>query len=72
MNWKRIVLLLVVPIVGVLIVGCATLTVDVKEKAHCHLKVSAPHSVKCTVDGKVVYEQSGPMALDLKGCGDNE
>jgi len=53
---------------GVLIIGCKTLTVDVKTKAHCHLKTSAPHSVKCTVDGKLVYDQSGPMKLDLQGC----
>jgi len=54
---------------SVLIIGCKTLTVEVREKAHCHLKTSAPHSVKCTVDGRIVYEQSGPMELDLKGCG---
>lgn len=52
----------------ILIVCCKTLTIDVKKGAHCHLKTSAPHSVKCTVDDKLVYEQSGPMALDLKGC----
>ena len=53
---------------GILIIACKTLTIDVKKEAHCHLKTTAPHSVKCTVDGKVVYEQSGPMKLDLKGC----
>ena len=65
---KKVVLIAVVLCFGILIVACKTLTIDVKKEAHCHLKTSAPHSVKCTVDGKLVYDQSGPMNLDLKGC----
>jgi hypothetical protein len=51
-----------------LLMGCATLSVSAKNSADCKFKVQAPHSIICTVDGKQVYEQSGPMALDIKGC----
>jgi hypothetical protein len=48
--------------------GCSTLSVSAKNSADCKFKVQAPHSITCTVDGIQVYEQSGPMALDIKGC----
>tara|TARA_R110000824_G_scaffold36951_9_gene114132 strand:+ start:286 stop:687 length:402 start_codon:yes stop_codon:yes gene_type:complete len=48
--------------------GCSTLSVSAKKSADCKFKVQAPHSIICTVDGKQVYEQNGPMALDIKGC----
>lgn len=65
---KTIAYIAAVIVAGTMIIACKTLTVDVKTKAHCHLKTSAPHSVKCTVDGELVYDQSGPMKLDLQGC----
>ena len=48
--------------------GCSTLSIKAKDKAHCDFKVKAPHAIICTVDGKQVYTQTGPMALDIKGC----
>ena len=51
-----------------LLMGCTTLSVSAKNSADCKFKVQAPHSIICTVDGKQVYEQNGPMALDIKGC----
>jgi hypothetical protein len=48
--------------------GCSTLNVKAKDKAHCDFKVQAPHAIICTVDDVQVYTQTGPMALDIKGC----
>ena len=48
--------------------GCSTLSVNADKSADCKFKVSAPHEITCTVDGKQVYQQKGPMALDIKGC----
>ena len=68
----KCIIILVLLVASILTIGCRTLSIEVREKAHCDLKVKAPHSVICTVDGKVVYEQTGSMALDLKGCGGGE
>lgn len=48
--------------------GCSTLSVSAKESADCKFKVTAPHSIQCSTDGKMVFEQKGNMALDIKGC----
>ena len=64
--------LIIILVLGAGVTACTTLNVQVKDKAHCHLKTSAPHAVTCTVDGKIVYQQTGPMELDLKGCGGTE
>ena len=51
-----------------LISGCSTLSVNADKSADCKFKVTAPHSIVCTVDGKETYTQTGKMALDIKGC----
>tara|TARA_R100001230_G_C5528073_1_gene62961 strand:+ start:37 stop:441 length:405 start_codon:yes stop_codon:yes gene_type:complete len=51
-----------------LISGCSTLSVTADKSADCKFKVTAPHSIQCSTDGKVVFEQKGKMALDIKGC----
>lgn len=44
--------------------SCATATAE--RSADLFIDVKAPHRVMATVDGVVRYEQSGPMALELK------
>lgn len=52
---------------ALLILACAScVTVTAEKSAHLTIKVDAPHKVTATVDGKVRYEQTGPMALELK------
>jgi len=51
-----------------LISGCSTLSVTADKSADCKFKVTAPHSIQCSTDGKVVFEQTGSMPLDIKGC----
>ena len=48
--------------------GCSTLSVKAKDTAHCDFKVKAPHKIVCSADGVQTYTQTGPMALDIKGC----
>lgn len=52
---------------ALLFLACAScVTVTAETSAHLTIKVDAPHKVTATVDGKVRYEQTGPMALELK------
>jgi len=51
-----------------LLAGCSTLSVSATKSADCKFKVQAPHSVVCTIDGKEVYTQTGPMPLAITGC----
>lgn len=44
--------------------SCVTVTAE--RSADLFIDVKAPHTVRATVDGKVRYEQTGPMALELK------
>ena len=44
--------------------SCAPVTAE--RSADLFIDVQAPHRVTATVDGKVRYEQTGPMALLLK------
>ena len=44
--------------------SCASVAAE--KSADLFIDVSAPHTVRATVDGKVRYEQTGPMALRLK------
>ena len=48
--------------------GCSTLSVTAKKSADCKFKVSAPHSIVCTVDGKETYVQTGKMPLSINCC----
>ena len=48
--------------------GCSTLSVNAKKSADCKFKVSAPHSIVCTVDGKETYVQTGKMPLSINCC----
>lgn len=52
---------------ALLLLACAScVTVTAKKSADLFIDVKAPHAVRATVDGKVRYEQTGPMALELK------
>jgi hypothetical protein len=51
-----------------LVSGCSTLSVSAKKTADCKFKVTAPHEIRCTVDGTETYTQTGPMSLDVKNC----
>ena len=44
--------------------SCVTVTAE--RSADLFIDVKAPHRVTATVDGKVSYEQTGPMGLVLK------
>lgn len=44
--------------------SCVTVTAE--KSADLFIDVRAPHRVTATVDGKVRYEQTGPMGLVLK------
>lgn len=44
--------------------SCVTVTAE--KSAHLFIDVRAPHRVTATVDGALRYEQTGPMALELK------
>ena len=44
--------------------SCVTVTAE--RSADLFIDVKAPHTVRATVDGKVRYEQTGPMGLVLK------
>lgn len=50
-----------------LLLACTScVTVTAEKSADLFIDVRAPHMVRATVDGKVRYEQTGPMALELK------
>lgn len=52
---------------ALLLLTCAScVTVTAEKSADLFIDVKAPHRVTATVDGKVRYEQTGPMGLVLK------
>lgn len=52
---------------ALLLLTCAScVTVTAEREADLFIDVRAPHRVTATVDGKVRYEQTGPMGLKLK------
>lgn len=52
---------------ALLLLACASCaTVTAEKSADLFIDVKAPHRVTATVDGRVRYEQTGPMALELK------
>ena len=51
-----------------LLLPLSCVTVTAEKSAHLTIKVDAPHKVTATVDGRVRYEQTGPMALELKAA----
>lgn len=52
---------------ALLLLACTScVTVTAEKSADLFIDVRAPHTVRATVDGKVRYEQTGPMALELK------
>lgn len=52
---------------ALLILACTScVTVTAEKSADLFIDIRAPHTVRATVDGRVRYEQTGPMALLLK------
>lgn len=52
---------------ALLLLACTScVTVTAEKSADLFIDVKAPHRVTATVDGKVRYEQTGPMGLVLK------
>lgn len=49
-----------------LLLPLSCVTVTAERSADLFIDVRAPHRVTATVDGKVRYEQTGPMGLVLK------
>lgn len=45
--------------------SCSTVRVTAEHEAHCIAKKGPPHLVQCWVDGKLRYEQRGPMKLNV-------
>ena len=48
------------------LIASSCVTVTAERSADLFIDVQAPHTVRATVDGKVRYEQTGPMGLVLK------
>ena len=65
---KKTLKALIIMSICLLFAACGTLTVKAKKSADCQLVQGPPHSIKCKSDGKVVFEQSGPMKLEIKGA----
>ena len=52
---------------ALLLLACTScVTATAEKSAVLDINIKAPHRVTATVDGKVRYEQTGPMGLMLK------